>query len=98
MSGPVEALVRKPEPLSFDEASTVGVNFVVAWYGAVVSAQLAAGETIAVLGFSGAVGGAVAQIARAIGAKVIGVDRRRPGSETAAASVIDHFVAFDPTA
>src|ERR1700761_8620597 len=98
MSVPVEALVRKPEPLSFDEASTVGVNFVVAWYGAVETAQLAAGETIAVFGVSGGVGGAVAQIARAIGAKVIGVDRRRPGPETAAAAVIDDFVTFDPTA
>ena len=83
MSVPVEALVRKPERLSFDEASTVGVNFVVAWYGAVETAQLAAGETIAVFGVSGGVGGAVAQIAHALGAKVIGVDRRRPGPETA---------------
>jgi len=98
MSVPVEALVRKPERLSFDEASTVGVNFVVAWYGLVETAQLAAGETIAVFGVSGGVGGAVAQIARALGAKVIGVDRRRPGPETAAASVIDDFIAFDPTA
>src|SRR6201993_4667556 len=98
MSVPVEALVRKPERLSFDEASTVGVNFVVAWYGAVETAQLAAGETIAVFGVSGGVGGAVAQIARAIGAKVIGVARRRPGPETAAAAVVDDFVTFDPTA
>lgn len=98
MSVPVEALVQKPERLSFDEASTVGVNFVVAWYGAVETAQLAAGETIAVFGVSGGVGGAVAQIARAIGAKVIGVDRRRPGPETAAAAVIDDFVTFDPKA
>src|ERR1700739_2853950 len=80
MSVPVEALVRKPERLSFDEASTVGVNFVVGWYGAV------------------AVGGAVAQTARATGPKVIGVARRRPGPETAAAAVIDDFVTFDPTA
>jgi NADPH2:quinone reductase len=98
MSVPVEALVRKPERLSFDEASTVGVNFVVAWYGAVETAQLAAGETIAVFGVSGGVGGAVAQIAHALGAKVIGVDRRRPGPETAAAVVIDEFIAFDPAA
>ena len=35
ISIPVDALVRKPERLSFDEASTVGVNFVVGWYGAV---------------------------------------------------------------
>src|SRR6201998_4658222 len=46
MSVPVEALVRKPERLSFDEASTVGVNFVVAWYGAVKTAQLLAGGNI----------------------------------------------------
>jgi NADPH:quinone reductase len=98
MSVPVEALVRKPERLSFDEASTVGVNFVVAWYGAVETAQLVAGETIAIFGVSGGVGGAVAQIAHALGAKVIGVDRRRPGPETPAAAVVDDFVVFDPTA
>ena len=98
MSVPVEALVRKPERLSFDEASTVGVNFVVAWYGAVETAQLAAGETIAIFGVSGGVGGAVAQIAHALGANVIGVDRRQPGPDTPAAAVIDDFVVFDPAA
>jgi NADPH:quinone reductase-like Zn-dependent oxidoreductase len=98
MSVPVDALVRKPEQLSFDEASTVGVNFVVAWYGAVETAQLAAGETIAVFGVSGGVGGAVAQIAHALGAKVIGVDRRQPGPRTPAAAVIDDFITFDPAA
>jgi NADPH:quinone reductase len=98
MSVPVDALVAKPERLSFDEASTVGVNFVVAWYGAVETAQLAAGETIAVFGVSGGVGGAVAQIAHALGATVIGVDRRNPGPETAAAAVLDDFVTFDPEA
>jgi NADPH:quinone reductase len=98
MSVPVEALVRKPDRLSFDEASAVGVNFVVGWYGAVEAAQLAAGEIIAIFGVSGGVGGAVAQIARALGATVIGVDRRKPGPETPAAAVIDHFVTFDPAA
>jgi NADPH:quinone reductase len=98
MSVPVEALVRKPERLSFDEASTVGVNFVVAWYGAVETAQLAAGETIAIFGVSGGVGGAVAQIAHALGAKVIGLDRRQPDPETAAAAVVDEFITFDPAA
>jgi NADPH:quinone reductase len=96
MSVPVEALVRKPERLSFDEASTVGVNFVVGWYGAVETAQLAVGETIAIFGVAGGVGGAVAQIAHAVGATVIGVDRRKPSPETPAAAVIDHFVAIDP--
>lgn len=98
MAVPVEALVHKPERLSFDEASTVGVNFVVAWYGAVETAQLVAGETIAVFGVSGGVGGAVAQIAHALGANVIGVDRREPGPGTPAAAVIDEFLNFDPSA
>jgi NADPH:quinone reductase len=95
---PVAALARKPERLSFDEASTVGVNFVVAWYGVVETAQLTSGETIAVFGVSGGVGGAVAQIARALGANVIGVDRRRPPPHTPAAAAIDDFIAFDPAA
>jgi NADPH:quinone reductase len=95
---PVEALARKPEKLSFDEASTVGVNFVVAWHGAVETAELKAGETIAIFGVSGGVGGAVAQIAHAVGATVIGVDRRQPGPETPAANVLDDFVVFDPEA
>jgi NADPH:quinone reductase len=98
MSVPTAALVRKPERLSFDEAATVGVNFVVAWYGAVETAQLAAGETIAIFGVSGGVGGAVAQIARALGATVIGVDRRPPGADTPAAAVIEHFITLDPAA
>src|ERR1700678_3991827 len=98
MSVPTEALARKPERLSFDEASTVGVNFVVAWYGAVETAQLKANETIAIFGVSGGVGGAVAQIANALGARVIGVDRRKPDPDTPAAAVIDHFITSDPTA
>lgn len=95
MSLPVAALVRKPERLSFEEASAVGVNFVVGWLGAVDAAQLAHGESIAIFGVSGGVGGAVAQIAVALGAKVIGVDRRRPAPGTPAAAAIDDFVAFD---
>jgi NADPH:quinone reductase len=98
MAVPVEALVRKPERLSFDEASSVGVNFVVGWCGAVETAQLTVDETIAIFGVSGGVGGAVAQIANALGARVIGVDRRKPDPDTPAAAVIDHFIASDPDA
>src|SRR6201995_5698172 len=91
MGVPVEALVRKPERLSFDEASTVGVNFVVAWYGAVETAQLKANETIAIFGVSGGVRGPLARIAKALGAKVIGVARHPPGADTPAAAAVDHF-------
>jgi NADPH2:quinone reductase len=92
---PVEALVPKPERLSFDEAATVGVNFVVGWMGAVDAADLQKAETIAVFGVSGGVGGAVAQIACAYGARVIGIDRRPPRDDTPAAAIVEEFIAFD---
>src|ERR1700733_5842430 len=40
ISVPVDALVRKPQRLGFDEASAVGGNFVVAWCGAGGAAPL----------------------------------------------------------
>ncbi|HWD07154.1 MAG TPA: zinc-binding alcohol dehydrogenase family protein [Amycolatopsis sp.] len=91
---PVSALARKPTRLSFEEASAVGVNFVTGWLGAVETAQLDRGETIAVFGVSGGVGGAVAQIARARGARVLGVDRIAPADGTPAAEIVDEFVPF----
>ncbi|MEU9442808.1 zinc-binding alcohol dehydrogenase family protein [Streptomyces sp. NPDC048304] len=93
---PVTALARKPEPLSFEEASAVGVNFVVGWLGAVETADLNRGETVVVFGVSGGVGGAVAQIARTRGARVLGVDRVAPAEGTPAAEIIDAFVPFTP--
>lgn len=95
MSLPVDALVRKPAALSFEEASDVGVNFVVGWLGAVETARLDRMDTIAVFGVSGSVGGAVAQIAHLIGARVIGVDRHEPAEDGPAAASIDAFVRID---
>ncbi|MEU6016874.1 zinc-binding alcohol dehydrogenase family protein [Streptomyces sp. NPDC047515] len=93
---PVSALARKPGTLDFAEAATVGVNFVVGWLGAIETAGLAAGETIAVFGVSGGVGGAVAQIARATDAqRIVGVAPHAPAAGTPAAEVIDEFVPFD---
>ncbi|MFL4901969.1 zinc-binding alcohol dehydrogenase family protein [Streptomyces sp. MMS24-I2-30] len=92
---PAAALACKPERLSFEEAATVGVNFVTGWLGAVEAAQLTKGETIAVFGVSGGVGRAVAQIAHALGAHVIGLARAHPADGSPAATVIDEFVALD---
>jgi NADPH:quinone reductase len=89
---PAAALTRKPERLSFEQASAVGVDFIIGWLGVVEAAALAKGETIAVFGVSGGVGGAVAQIAAAVGGQVIGLDRVRPADGTPAASVIKDFV------
>ncbi|WP_114815368.1 quinone oxidoreductase family protein [Paraburkholderia kururiensis] len=95
---PVAALSRKPSNLSHEEASAIGVNFVVAWLGTVDYAQLREGETIAVIGAGGGVGGAVTQIARARGARVIGVDRHPPRADSPAGRLIDHYVPLDASA
>jgi NADPH:quinone reductase len=92
---PAASLARKPERLSFEEASAVGVNFLTGWIGVVEAAQLAKGETIAVFGVSGGVGGAVAQIAHALGSPVIGADRVHPAEGSPAASIIEDFVALE---
>jgi NADPH:quinone reductase-like Zn-dependent oxidoreductase len=89
---PVAALARKPERLSFEEAAAVGVNFVTGWLGVVEAAQVTAGETVVVFGITGGVGGAVAQIARARGARVLGVGRNPPAPGTPAAEIIGEFI------
>jgi NADPH:quinone reductase len=92
---PVAALRRKPRNLSHEEAASIGVNFIAAWCAVVEAAQLQAGETIAIIGLGG-VGGAAAQIAKRIGARVIGVNRRA----SAHASVDDWVISTneDPVA
>jgi NADPH:quinone reductase len=74
---PIASLRRKPDTLSFDEAASVGVNYIAAWCG-LEAAGLHAGETVLLIGAGGGVGGAAAQIARRLGARVIGADLRAP--------------------
>lgn len=71
---PVASLRRKPDTLSYEEAASVGVNFITAWCGLVEAAHVTAADTVAIVGLGG-VGGAAAQIARRVGATVVGVAR-----------------------
>jgi NADPH2:quinone reductase len=92
---PVAALSRKPTTLSHEQASAIGVNFVVAWLGTVDYAQLKAGETMAVIGAGGGVGGAAVQIAKARGCRVIGVDRHPLPADAPAGRLVDEFVPLE---
>ncbi|GLQ45647.1 oxidoreductase [Dyella lipolytica] len=92
---PVNALVRKPAALSHEQASAVGVNFVVAWLGTVDYAQLREGETIAVVGVGGGVGGAVTQIAKSLNCRIVGIDRSPVDANSPAGKRIHAFVNFD---
>jgi NADPH:quinone reductase len=93
---PEAALTRKPAALNHAEAASVGVTFVVGWLGLVDYAQLRKGEDVAIVGVSGGVGGAVAQLARALGARsILGIDRHPPAEASPATSRIDAYVAAD---
>ena len=74
---PVASLRRKPDTLSFDQAASVGVNYMAAWSG-IEAVGLKPGETVLLIGAGGGVGAAAAQIARRLGAHVIGADQRAP--------------------
>ncbi len=74
---PVTSLRHKPANLSFDQAASIGVNYLAAWCG-IEAAGVTSGETVLLIGAGGGVGGAAAQIAYRRGARVIGADRRVP--------------------
>jgi NADPH:quinone reductase-like Zn-dependent oxidoreductase len=83
---PVASLRRKPEAVSLAQAAAIGLTYLAAWLGVVEYAQLASGETLLVTGAGGGVGGAVAQIGKWRGARVIGVDRQQLPDDSPAAA------------
>jgi alcohol dehydrogenase len=66
-------LVRLPDEMDFVDAAALGCRFVTAFRGVATQARLRAGEWVAVYGCGG-VGLSAVMIARALGAKVIGID------------------------
>jgi NADPH:quinone reductase len=72
-----EAVVEKPESLSWEEAAGIGVPFVTAMEGLRRAGMPKRGETVLVMGVNGKVGQAATQIATWQGARVIGVVRKR---------------------
>src|SRR6478752_10496195 len=71
-----EAVVEKPDSISWEEAAGIGVPFVTAIEGFRRAGMPKPGETVLVMGVNGKVGQAAAQIAAWQGARVIGVVRK----------------------
>ena len=85
---PKEAVTPKPRNLSMEEAGSIGVTYVTAWL-CIDAAQLAAGETVLVIGATGGVGSAAMQIAKWKGAHVLGTVRRESDRDLAQQSGAD---------
>jgi NADPH:quinone reductase len=63
---------RLPTGMSFGEAASLSLVYDTAWFALRERGRLEAGETVLVLGASGGVGYAAVQLARAMGARVLG--------------------------
>ena len=81
----------KPATLSFDEAASVAVNYMAAWCG-VEATSLKPGETVLLIGAGGGVGAAAAQIARRLGARVIGADNRMPRPDAPVQAIAEKLI------
>jgi NADPH:quinone reductase len=93
---PVSSLAHKPERLTHDQAASIGVTFVTAWCALVEYARLSKGETVAIVGSTGGVGGAATQIAKHEGARIISISRSRPHPSSRVAVLADfHLDAND---
>ena len=65
------ACYRLPDTLSFADAAAMSLTFDTAWVALRDRARLVPGETVLVLGATGAVGNAAVQLAKAMGARVL---------------------------
>ncbi|QLD10610.1 zinc-binding dehydrogenase [Microbacterium oleivorans] len=87
-------LVRVPDAVSFEAAAALGCRFATAYRAITARARLLPDEWITVVG-AGGVGLSVVMIARAIGARVVAVDRSAAALTTAAELGADHVVIAD---
>jgi len=84
-------MVRLPEKLGFPEGAGLVVNYHTAWFALARRARLQPGETVLVQGAGGGLGVAVIQVARALGARVVGVagtEAKAAMAEAAGADVV----------
>lgn len=72
---PVEALLRLPSGLTFDQGCNLLGNYETAYHCLIACGRLQAGETVLIHGASGATGLAAVQVAKLLGATVIATGR-----------------------
>lgn len=90
---PVEAVHRIPGTLDFDQACNLLGNYETAYHCLIARGRLARGETVLVLGASGATGLAAVQIAKIVGATVIATGRSEEKLAIVKEHGADHVIA-----
>jgi len=87
-------VLRIPDSVEFATAASLGCRFATAYRALVGRARVSAGEWVTVVG-AGGVGLSAVMIARALGARVIAVDRNRGALSAADALGAEHTVPAD---
>src|ERR1700678_4204062 len=82
-------LVALPPSVSFEAAASLGCRFATAYRALTARARLAVGEWVTVVG-AGGVGLSAVMIAKALGARVVAVDRNAGALDVAKALGADH--------
>ena len=87
-----------PEAMPFDEASAFILTYGTSYYALKDRAQLRSGETVLILGAAGGVGVAAIELAKAMGARVVGAVSSAEKAEFARACGADETVIYPPGA
>lgn len=87
-----EQCYRLPDTMSFEAAACLSLAYDTAWFALMERGRLQAGETVLVLGATGAVGNAAVQLARAKGAKVIAAVSSLPKAQQCIDSGAHHVI------
>ncbi len=90
---PQAQVFPRPQSMSAQEGASIPVNYLTAWQLMVVMGGLKTGETVLVHSVGGGVGIDATQIAKHIGAKVIGTASAAKHSELSALGV-DHLIDY----
>lgn len=90
---PAEAVHRLPGKLSYDQACNLLGNYETAYHCLLTRGRLQAGETVLILGASGATGLAAVHIAKLMGATVIATGRSQAKLDVVRAHGADHVIA-----
>jgi putative PIG3 family NAD(P)H quinone oxidoreductase len=93
---PSRTLARLPADCSFTDGAAIPEAFITAWDAMVVQARLAAGERVLIHAVASGVGTAAIQIARAVGARVLGTSRSLAKLERLRALGLDDAITVDP--
>ena len=85
-----DAVAKKPQALSFEEAAGVPVAFFTAWYAMVEMGRAQEGESILIHGAAGGVGLAAVQIARMLGLTVYATAGTRAKRDLVRSMGVEH--------